>query len=402
VDSINLQASGPAEASRAIRKKLKHGNSHQQYRALVLLKALVENCGQKFQSSFADGHMTDALKNLANDSGADKRVKKKLLMVLGSWREQYKDDPSMSVVAGLYRQCRGPGPRINQEELSNLMGLSLPTEEKKRTDKHEAKKKAKLEKERAKKEEEDRQKKRLPFDFEKDKSKVLSSIVEASQASSNLVNAITLVNLATDSLESNARVQECLEKANLAKKPVVRYIRLVENDEVIGTLIEANDRIVSALEMYEKLATSSSEQGGDNVAFITAGVAANTISPPTSETGNHAKGRDRTAEPLTYVFADLEDINFDSLGHSSNNLPAPLRPSTALSDEEYEQTNIDQRGSLSDFSDYESSNEETHKAEPSSKRNYVTISDNDDDSHLPLKGKNRVQDDPFADPFADN
>jgi hypothetical protein len=156
--------------------------------------------------------MTDALKNLSNDSTADKRVKKKLLMVLGSWREQYKDDPSMSVVAGLYKQCRGTGPRHNQEELANLMGLSLPTEENKRTDKQEAKKKAKLEKERAKKEVEDRlKKKRVPFDFEKvdsvifvthlekkadyhsqDKSKVLSSIVEASQASSNLVNAITV------------------------------------------------------------------------------------------------------------------------------------------------------------------------------------------------------------------
>jgi len=53
IDSIGLQASGsvlslllhdssfdhsrsPAEASRAIRKKIKHGSSHQQYRALVV------------------------------------------------------------------------------------------------------------------------------------------------------------------------------------------------------------------------------------------------------------------------------------------------------------------------------------------------------------------------------
>jgi hypothetical protein len=53
-DSINLQASGydfarvregrgatdrylrPTEASRALRKKLKHGNSHQQYRSMVV------------------------------------------------------------------------------------------------------------------------------------------------------------------------------------------------------------------------------------------------------------------------------------------------------------------------------------------------------------------------------
>ena len=58
IESINLQASGywitrigniisfidllhlsPAEASRAVRKKLKHGNAHQQYRALVVKSA---------------------------------------------------------------------------------------------------------------------------------------------------------------------------------------------------------------------------------------------------------------------------------------------------------------------------------------------------------------------------
>jgi hypothetical protein len=99
----------------------------------------------------------------------------------------------------------------------------------------------------------------------------------------------------------------------------------------------------------------------------------------------------------------LEELSFGPLGHSSNNLPPPLRPSAALSDEEYEQTAVDQRGSLSDFSDYESSDGETHKANvgSSSKRNYVTVSDNEDESHFPSKGKNQVEDDPFADPFAD-
>ena len=113
--------------------------------------------------------MTDALKSLSNDSGADKRVKKKLLVVLGSWREQYKDDPSMSNVAGLYKHCRGEGRRVDQQEMATLMGLNLSEEEKKRIEKQEAKKKAKLERgQQAKKEEQDkRNKKRVPFDFEK-------------------------------------------------------------------------------------------------------------------------------------------------------------------------------------------------------------------------------------------
>lgn len=179
---------------------------------------------------------------------------------------------------------------------------------------------------------------------------------------------------------------------------------------MIGTLIETNDRIVSALEMYEKLVTSSSEPGGETAggtaASITAGLAATTIFSPVDDSpaGNHqAKGKDRKADPFTPVHPDLEELSFGPLGHSSTNLPPPLRPSAAPSDDEYEQTTVDQRGSLSDFSDYESSDEETHKANvgSSSKRNYVTVSDNEDDSHFPLKGKNHIEDDPFADPFAD-
>jgi hypothetical protein len=36
VESIALQPTGTPEASRAIRKKLKHGDAHHQYRALVV------------------------------------------------------------------------------------------------------------------------------------------------------------------------------------------------------------------------------------------------------------------------------------------------------------------------------------------------------------------------------
>lgn len=67
------------------------------------------------------------------------------------------------------------------------------------------------------------------------------------------MNAITLVNPETDSLQTNDRVQECLSKAKLCRKPIVRYIQLVENEELIGTLIDTNERIIAALEMYDKV-----------------------------------------------------------------------------------------------------------------------------------------------------
>ncbi|KAG8891471.1 putative actin patch assembly and actin polymerization protein, partial [Tulasnella sp. 403] len=107
VDAINLQAEGPSEASRAIRKKLKYGDVHRQLRALTLLRALVENCGSKFQSSFADDALITRIKALATNPLTDESVKRKLLSLLASWHRQFKDDAKMSTIANLWGSVGG-------------------------------------------------------------------------------------------------------------------------------------------------------------------------------------------------------------------------------------------------------------------------------------------------------
>lgn len=203
----------------------------------------------------------------------------------------------MTLVAGLYRQYR-PADRTPRqqaadtevEQLFSQMGMGKAagmnpgaiSEYERRREKEErdsAKRKAKEAKEKAKRAEEDAKRKktrsrRQPFDFEKvriilrthatyswihlddaqEKPQLLTSIANASQAANNLVNAITLVNPQTDSLQTNERVQECLDNAKLCRKSIVRYIQLVENEELIGTLIDTNERIIAALEMYDKVA----------------------------------------------------------------------------------------------------------------------------------------------------
>jgi hypothetical protein len=115
--------------------------------------------------TFADGHLTDAFKYIALDPNADKRVKKKLILVLASWRDQFSSDPSMTLVAGLYKQCRGDGRRLGQQELADTIGLTLTPEETRRIEKDEMRKKEKQEK--ATKAQERQKKKRTPFEFEK-------------------------------------------------------------------------------------------------------------------------------------------------------------------------------------------------------------------------------------------
>ena len=173
-------------------------------------------------------------------------------------------------------------------------------------------------------------------------------------------------------------------------------------------MIETNDRINAALEMYEKLSVVGLDEEEDTKALtdrMAAAAIASSDSPnhPTSE--NAFKGKSPDVAQTVRVHPDLEDLNFGPLGHTAANLPPPLRPS-AMSDDEAEIP--DHRGSLSDFSDYESSDEETHKGRigSSSKKDYVTVSDNEYESAAPLgagptQAKQTNEDDPFADPFAD-
>jgi len=126
-----------------------------------------------FIASFADGQLTDAIKHLANNSDGlvDKKVQRKTQLVLQSWHDQFKDDPSMSVIANLHKSV----PRQRPQQVSTT-GIGISDQEaQRRREKEEAKMKARQEKEsakeRLKQEEEERRKrknrpKRAPFNFE--------------------------------------------------------------------------------------------------------------------------------------------------------------------------------------------------------------------------------------------
>jgi len=312
--------------------------------------------------------------------------------------------------------------------------LPQPHEEERQKKEEEKERRKEEEKERKRKEKEEREeeKRRLkaknkpktrrePFDFEKERPQVLTCVANATQAANNLVNAITLVNPESDSLKTNERVQECLLKAKQSRKPIVRYIQLVENEEVIGTLIETNERIIAAMEMYDKMSNPNPPSAED----VTAGLAAANISLPEGEVTKLQERQRIAVERVRvrqasissehrgenkYIHPDLQDLNFGALGDEKRNLPPPLRPTSSADPDPGEDSDPWQhRGSLSDFSDYESSDEETHMQRLAAgqrvRRDRVSVSD--DESEVGGKGKERLlitepEDDPFADPFADD
>lgn len=256
VEAINLQSTGPAEASRALRKKLKYSNVHGQKRALIILKALVENCGQRFQTTFANDQLVDRIKIMSQDQLVDASVRKLLMRVLFSWHQQFKDDPSMKMVAGLYHACGG-GKKSEAQRKNEAAEAYRKLQEKQRIEaqiRSDRKAAEALQKEEEKKSKlRKKGTKRPAFNFEQEKPAILQSLAISQQVATALVNALQHVNREKESVTQNARVQDYLVKTKVERKKIIRYVQLVKDEEFLGSLISANDQIILALELYDRL-----------------------------------------------------------------------------------------------------------------------------------------------------
>ncbi|RPB16833.1 hypothetical protein P167DRAFT_531773 [Morchella conica CCBAS932] len=269
IESIKLQDTGPTEASRAIRKKLKYGNVHRQLRALTILDALIGNAGIRFQRSFADEPLLERLRIAATDLMTDPDVKAKLKVVFGQWAVAYKDTQGLQSIASLYkqlpqRQRPRPQPKVlsevpadNDREPSSSTGRkATPTSPKspkptpitlgqsadlgvgqKGHKKSSSKSKSKT----------------PPFSLEKEKPAMLQSLANASVASTNLKNALKLINREKERPSGNPEVLKRFEDCRALRRSILRYIQHVESEQWLGGLIHANEELVEALTLYEVL-----------------------------------------------------------------------------------------------------------------------------------------------------
>lgn len=72
-----------------------------------MLGALVENCGPRFQTSFADPQLVERIKLMSQDPLVDASVRRKLMRMLLSWSIQFKGESTMRHAASLYAACGG-------------------------------------------------------------------------------------------------------------------------------------------------------------------------------------------------------------------------------------------------------------------------------------------------------
>ncbi|KAI1816529.1 hypothetical protein GGS20DRAFT_537308 [Poronia punctata] len=289
VEVIKLQATGPAEAARALRKKLKYGNVHRQVRALVLLDGLIQNAGPRFQRTFIDEPLLERLRVCGTSDLSDPDVRKKCSELFRSWAAEYKNTPGLERVAMLYkelprrkqvvtqakskviRETEDPF-RDSEDEESNQPSPPMPTSQ--ASSSRPAPSSAKqpqmgqayghgrsssgstsfFSSSTKDKKKKDKGKKRSkPFRLEAEKESMKAAIAESSIAATNLQNALQSINRETERISENAIAVERFESCKKLRRKILRYIHYVEDEQWLGGLLHANDELVLALMTFEQL-----------------------------------------------------------------------------------------------------------------------------------------------------
>ncbi|EPE05771.1 vhs domain-containing protein [Ophiostoma piceae UAMH 11346] len=292
VEVIKLQASGPTEAARAIRKKLKYGNVHRQLRALTLLDGLIQNAGPRFQRSFSDEMLLERLRVCGTSDLSDPDVRKKCSMLFRSWAAEYKTTPGMERLARLYRELPQRKQVVTQARSKVVQETENPfDDEEDEADETAAAAAASrpghassssvsaagpsrqpvvqtqtvptgriesftssLSSSKDKKKEKDKKnKKKRPFNLEAEKPLMKTTIADASIATTDLMNTLQTINREVERISENEAAIRRFEQCKLLRRKILRYIYLVNSEEYLGSLLHANDELVTALMTFEQL-----------------------------------------------------------------------------------------------------------------------------------------------------
>ena len=91
------------------------------------------------------------------------------------------------------------------------------------------------------------------FNLEKEKPQLRQTIADSSVASTNLMNALRLLNREKIRVSEHEETVNRFETCKALRRQILRYIQHVESEQWLGTLINANDSLVEALMAFEIL-----------------------------------------------------------------------------------------------------------------------------------------------------
>ncbi|OAA59500.1 VHS domain protein [Cordyceps fumosorosea ARSEF 2679] len=280
VEAISLQASGPTEAARAIRKKLKYGSAHRQLRALALLDGLMQNAGPRFQRTFADEPLLERLRVCGTSELADPAVRARCRELFRQWA-QYAGTPGLERIARLHKELPKRKVAVTQERSkvireteANPFGDDEEEEATRRAaaaaaagSSHKPSGSTSLpsggsgssffsslgSRDSSGKKSSRKSGKRRPFNLEAEKEQMKAVVADATMASTGLLNALQSINRERERISDNQAAVQSFEACKQLRRRVLRYIHHVENEQWLGALLHANDELVHALMTYEQL-----------------------------------------------------------------------------------------------------------------------------------------------------
>lgn len=279
LEVIRLQATGPQELARALRKKLKYGSVHRQLRALTILDGVLQNAGQRTQKTVLDDPpLQERLRIAAIDPLSDSDVREKCKTLFGQWVASSVQQPGLAGAKSLYNQLprkklqatqqRREQSRVLQETERDALQdeddtpPSRPRIGSVTGDSSTARRRSsgaipislsssstfginKVKK--------DKKSKSKTFNLEKERPAILQAIASASISSSNLNNALKLINREHKRVSEDAEVIKRFETCKALRRQILRYIQFVETEELLGGLIDANERLIGSLMAFEIL-----------------------------------------------------------------------------------------------------------------------------------------------------
>ncbi|KAG6251418.1 hypothetical protein E4U23_000641 [Claviceps purpurea] len=293
VEVIKLQATGPIEAARAIRKKLKYGTVHRQIRSLVLLDALIQNAGSTFQRSFADEPLLERLRVCGTSDLSNQAVRNKCADLFYEWAK-YANTPGLERVARLHRELPKRKVAITQERSKVIQETNNPFGDDEEEEEAEERARALAQRQEAavpssssasaappntkaqdvwsrmaaamdgktKKSSSSASKSgsghktrgnNKPFNFEKEKDKMSMLTAEAIITSAALMDCLEVINREAERVSENPTAFQHFTTCRILRRKLLRYIHLVENEEWLARVLLANDKLVLALMAYEQL-----------------------------------------------------------------------------------------------------------------------------------------------------
>lgn len=270
----------------------KYGNVHRQIRALVILDALIQNAGTRFQKAFADEPLLERLRILARDDMVDSEVRQKVNVLFRQWAVAYKGTPGLERIAALHKELpRTKRPQPQQSRIVRQQDLEAAREREehspppspprsKRSEAHHAPSSSSSRPVALgnatsshsstsifKRDKKDKKSSGKPFNLEKEKGQLLETIASANVASTNLLNGLQLINREQQRVSENPEVMRRFEACKQLRRQVLRYIHLVESEQYIGGLLNANDELVKGLMAFELMDKSiDDDSDSDNEA----------------------------------------------------------------------------------------------------------------------------------------